>query len=387
MVKLAGSSRASWWALAGLTGVASAQACDGGPAGDTGGVPVVVGELLAAVGPEVVLPAIGQFLTDLDAMDDALEAWQSGTGTAESAQDAWSTTMELLQIGALGSSLSVIAGEDLRDEVYSWPTVNGCRLDQETVEEEWDSESYFDDNLVNAYGLDGLEHLLFSSLENSCPSQAEIDDEWATLGEAGILTNRQAFARSLSQGVRDLAMDLQTRWSPEGGNFSGQLEALTEDSPYASPQEALNAVFGAMFYLDKSTKDRKLAQPLGLMECSEPTCPEDVEGLLSGSGVSAIQANLEGLRVLFTGGDGTGFDDVLQEFGHEDVSEAFLTALDNALVVAEELNGPLDTLIREEEDQVTALHTAVKAITDVIKGDLATVLTLEIPTEASGDSD
>ena len=50
---------------------------------------------------------------------------------------AWQE-LEGLQIGPAGSSLSTIGGQDLRDEIYSYPNVNRCRSDQETVEEAWD---------------------------------------------------------------------------------------------------------------------------------------------------------------------------------------------------------------------------------------------------------
>ena len=34
-----------------------------------------------------------------------------------------------MQLGPAGSSLSAVAGADIRDEIYSWPTINPCRID------------------------------------------------------------------------------------------------------------------------------------------------------------------------------------------------------------------------------------------------------------------
>ena len=40
-----------------------------------------------------------------------------------------------------------------------------------TAEGLWSDDSYFSDNMVNAYGLDALEHLTFADLDTECPSQ------------------------------------------------------------------------------------------------------------------------------------------------------------------------------------------------------------------------
>ncbi len=392
MARTAGS-RASWGLLAGLTLLASSQACDAVSTDDTAGTSPLLTEVLGAVGSDVVPPALAEFLSGLDTFEASVEAWLANGGTVEALREAWVPLMEtwqrieVLQIGPLGNSLTTVGGEDLRDEIYSWPSVNTCRVDQETVEAEWDAETWFEDNLVNSYGMDALEHLLFADLDNSCPSQAGIDDDWAALGDSGVQQNRVLFARALVAGLRDQATRLQTAWSSDGGDFSTLLTATTEDTPFSSQQEALNAVFDAMFYLDTSTKDRKLGQPLGLMECSEPRCPEDVEGLASGTGLQNVTANLEGFVTLFTGGTSAGMDDLLADLGHEDLSEDILAASSDAIAAVAALSGRLDELVEESPQEVEALHGAVKAITDLLKTDLATILVLEIPSEAAGDND
>ena len=184
-----------------------------------------------------------------------------------------------------------------------------------------------------------------------------------------------------------VAGDLQRRWSPQGDDFSGALTVADTQSPYASQTEALGAVFDALFYLDTMTKDRKLGQPLGLLNCSEDRCPDDVEGLSSGTGATDVLGNLIGFRTLFTGGEGSGFDDLLAQIGHADLAEQVLDAVDQATETAAALDGPLDQLIDEQPGAVELLHAHVKAITDLLKGDLATVLALQVPLEASGDND
>ena len=62
-------------------------------------------------------------------------------------------------------------------------------------------------------------------------------------------------------------------------------------------------------------------------------------------------------------------------------------ATDQALDRVQGLEDPLSVLVQESPEDVQALHDDVKAIADLLKGDLATVMVLEIPAEAAGDND
>ena len=365
---------------------------------------IVVADVLAAVGPEVGEPGLARFVSALGTLDSALADWgdaaSSGSATDASqraAQQAWVDAMmvwqelELAQIGPAGSSLSAVGGQDLRDEIYSWPTVNPCRVDQELMYAQWDGDGWFEANLVNSYGMDALEHLVHSGADNTCPSQIDInaDGSWDALTPDEIALRRVDFARALTAHVSGLAQDLSYTWSADGGNLSGDLTLTTADSPYPSEQEALNAVYDALFYLDSSTKDRKIGLPMGMPEagCTTGTCPEDSEHLLAQVSHQAIVANLVGFRTLFTGGEGAGMDDLLIELGHEDLAVELLGAVDNAIATAESLDAPLDVAVDTQPEKVQELYDSVKAVTDILKGDLVTVLALSVPDEFGGDND
>ena len=401
MATAAGSGR-SWLALGGMTvGALVWQAACGPQTGDTG-LAAATTDLLASVGPSVVVPALSAFEDELIVLDAAVGAWRSalaagGDGAAEraEAQVAWADVMgswqqlELMQIGPAGSSLSAVGGEDRRDEVYSWPTTNPCRVDQETIAGGYADPGFFDASLVNAYGLDALEHLLFSGPDNACPGQVDINASgaWSDLGEDGVAAARADYAAVVVGGVADQADALRRAWDPDGGDFSGKLALTSKGSPYASEQEALNAVFDALFYLETATKDRKLATPMGDGECALDACPDDVELWASGTSLAAIEANLLGFRLLFTGGEGGGFDDRLDAAGHADLGDEILSRTDAALDRVRGLQGPLSEAVTARPAEVQALHDEVKAVADLLKGDLATVMVLEIPSEAAGDND
>ena len=81
------------------------------------------------------------------------------------------------------------------------------------------------------------------------------------------------------------------------------------------------------------------------------------------------------------------FDDLLTELGHGDLSEQVIADLQIAHELAIAIDAPLDEMVEDNTDQVEELYAAVKSITDVLKGDLATILALTIPAEAAGDND
>ncbi|MEC8381131.1 MAG: imelysin family protein [Myxococcota bacterium] len=360
--------------------------------------------LLEEVGPSVVLPALNSFHSNIEVFRDGLNDITSvieNNGNIEESLEAsrnnwllvyksWQE-LEVMQIGSAGSSLSTVGGEDKRDEIYSWPTVSGCLIDQMTVTDDWKTDSYFDNNLVNAYGLDAIEHLLFSELETECPSQVPpiSDGSWYALEqeENGILKQRIEFAKALSEHVEQTTEYLIQQWSPDGENFSAQL-TVEGASPFADKDEALYAVFLSLFYVELLTKDRKLAQPLGLRDCPNETCVEDIESLQSGLSLHAIQSNLVGFKNLFTGGTSTGMDDLLIELGHADLSEQIILDVDAVITLLDAHVGkPLDGMITDDKETVIEIYDHIGLVTTALKQDLTTVLEVSVPSEAAGDND
>lgn len=404
MVKAAGSTR-SWALLGTLAAFAAApplgcmpEPAKGGGNGlyDDTAVAATAEDVLAQVGPGVIAPALAEARAAHGALRTALGAWAADPSdpTARAAAQAafgaalgaWQV-VEPMQLGPAGSSLTVAGGEDRRDAIYSWPSVNPCRVDQVTVDGAYEAADFFTANLVNVYGYDALEHLLWAGPDNVCPGQVAInaDGTWDALGPAGVEERRAAYAVAVADGIDAQLGALESAWGADGAWSAALIGG--PGTPYADTQAALNAVFVALFYLETMTKDRKLLQPLGGKDCGAEACPEDLEALPSGLGAAFIAANLRGFRALFTGGDGVGLDDLLVELGHEDLSAEILTDTDAAIALATAIDTPLVTLLETDRAQVQALHDAVKAVCDDLKGDLATVLSLQVPSEAAGDND
>lgn len=397
--------------LAGLGALGWACQDDAG-SGSTGDDPlegeVSRGDVLDSIAHEVLVPTTAQFADTAallrDAVDAYAEATESDPAGAEpplaAAQQAWRETLagwqvlEVMQIGPAAPSLSAIGGENLRDAIYSWPTVDSCSIDRALAEEDYAQDDFLVTELPWAHGLDALEYLLFvDDTEHTCPAQVQLDGPWDALTPEQLQLRRARYAQVVAEGIAATASTLAMRWSPEGEDFASALAQPGQgQSPYDSESEALDQVFRAMFYLDKQTKDGKLALPMGLVAgCPSVPCSDLMEAPFSGDSAAAIAANLRALQMLVHGGadpeTAVGFDDLLEGVGHPEVASDLLASLDTAIAMADEIDQPLQQLVTDEPARVEALHAAIKDVTDILKGPMVMTLRLTIPAEGAGDND
>lgn len=363
-------------------------------------------QVLANLATAVYLPAAADFATRAAALDAAVTAWSDAGGgegaPLDAARAAWRDAFlawqynEPLRAGPAGEARSYIGGEGLRDRIYSWPTSRPCGVDQNIVSERYTEDSFFTAQLVNVLGLDALEYLLWHTGDgNACPSQVEINatGTWNAIAPAERARRRAAYARVLAAQVAAEAEALHAAWSPDGGDFAGQLAAAGSDgSPYPTARDALEQVFHGLYYLDQVAKDQKLAIPTALaVDCPTATgCPEDVEAPRAGLARQALEHNLRAGRALFQGGDdpdAPGFDDLLVAAGAADLAEDMARDFDDAIAAFAGDTPALAQLIVDDLPAAQALHARVKAITDDLKSRFVVVLDLNVPASGAADND
>ncbi|MBR56801.1 MAG: hypothetical protein CMH54_01955 [Myxococcales bacterium] len=366
--------------------------------------------LLASVSNNVISPLLGDFqvLThDLHATAvvyaDLVHNGETDTAEAlADLQSSWSSTMdtwqelELLQIGPAAAVSEFVGGEGLRDEIYSWPSVNTCRVDQEIVENVFADDIFFEQNLVNVYGLDALEYLLFyHESDNTCSSLVKINSDglWAALNDTEKAQRRVDYAVVLTESIKEHADQLLLLWTEADTGFTKQLsEAGLDTSVYETSQLAMDELFAALFTLDTVVKDKKMAIPLGISDsCSGDICVDELESRWAHYSKENIIANLKGFQRAFLGGappDGDwGFDDALVEAGAEALAQEIKEDVENALSVLEGMPDSFLEHLESADGQAQQAYEAVKKVTDHLKGDVPAVLKLEIPKEAAGDAD
>ena len=373
----------------------------GGGSGEPGpGNAALRGDVLASLGQRVTAPLQEQFASRAAGLESALADAVSDAGDRESAQAAWRAALEpwqqleMMQFGPSGSSLSVMGGQDLRARLYTWPDLNLCFIDQQTIEDGYDDPDVLEATAGAPRGLWAIEYLLFTEDPgNNCSPLNTInqDGTWDAMADM-IASRRLAYAAALSTLVRRRADELVAAWSPSGGNY---LQELTNPgrsgAVYGTVQEGLNAVSDAMFYLDTDTKDMKLAQPIGITGCESTRCPEAIESQWAARSKEHVIANLVAFQALFLGAspgtEAPGYDDLLADMGAADVAEDMAAAIAGAITATEAIPGTIRDAIESDPESVEAAHAAVREITDILKSDFLSVLDLEAPARAAGDND
>jgi len=354
--------------------------------------------MLTAIAEKVILPTVREFDQRASELASATSVWEAG-GDKTAAQSAWRDAMrvwqrkEMLQVGPAAAAGMFKGGQGLRDQVYSWPTVNPCLIDQEIVRAGYEEPEFFTDRLVNAYGLAVLEYLLFrTDGDNACASFVGIDDQWVSLGAVEIEARRARYASRVAEHVREQAGLLRDGWEPAAGNFTAALATAGKGSAfYPTAQDALNEVFAALYYIELKVKDRKLAIPAGLSsKCVKDSCPELAESPWAEHSKENLKENLVAFQALLRGSFAEGqkgFAYALEGVGESALAASLDANTKAAIAAVDALPGTFEAALTADLPAARSLHVAVKALTDLVKTQLVSALNLRVPQEGAGDND
>jgi len=394
-------------------------ACGGGGGGGGGGEPALGDDarrmVLADIADNTILPALRSFDADAQALDTAVAAHgaaDGGDGTAlDGARSAWLEAAESLQrveVLQLGPSAASGTGDpqpgamDIRDQYYSYPDSNGCIVDNAAFA----GEDVDASTRVSAKGMDALEYLLFFEGANSdCPPPEGVD----------LAAARANYAAKVAAFTAEQASRLRQEWEPSGDDFRSEFANAGNDSMvYNRPQDALDALSLALFYVEKQTKDRKVACPTGIgasgLSCPGPDASR-VEFPNARASAVALRANYALFRDVFEGVDGDmGINALLESIGREELVEDLDVALTAALDLIDriESEGGFEAAIEdinsseacssaagaaEDPSQAPtaplacALQGRMKTVTTLFRADVVNALSLATPQAAAGDND
>lgn len=284
---------------------------------------------------------------------------------------------------------------DLRDRIYAYPQLNLCAVH---------NAAYADDPVdagtpINVAGMGALEYLLFVDEDDpDCPPGQGVD------GSA----KRAQYAARVAAHAADVAAQLRDAWEPGGGDFLGEFASAGNGSMvYDISQMALQAIWNAIFYAEKETKDRKIANPTGigatgLPPCGTTSCPERVESPFARASGDHLRANLEIFRALFTGANGgLGFNDLLTAINAGDLATRIVGEIDEALAALDDLEPDFETAVESIESNEACINAVasrsgepacallgfVDRATDTMRAEITSTLNLQIPGNAAGDND
>lgn len=304
------------------------------------------------------------------------------------AQAAWAQAIDGWQVAELlrygpAADFETLGGKGLREEIYSWPDVNRCLIEEQLVSRAYEGGGIMTLS-TSTRGLAALEYLLFyAGTDNACSPTAAIntDGSWAALSADELVRRKAAYASAAAGTVAAKTAALVAAWEPSG--FLSQLATAGRGSTlFPTQQDAISATAEAMFFLDTEVKDRKLAGPLGLTlpGCGAMVCPQSRESLWAERGKRNLQNNLAGLRGLLVGcaaGMGLGYDDLLEAVGAGALAEKARADLDAADAAIAGIPGEsLGQALMSDRAAVQRAYDAVKELTDFLKLEFSMALAI-----------
>ena len=253
------------------------------------GAPDTRRELLSSWSTELIVPLYRDFATESEALSTALGA-TCASPTSESvtaAREAWARARETLKEGEVFAF-----GPYTRPEFRIGPTLDSWPARPDDVEELLASGAPIDAATVATLGvwhkgLPVIEYLLY-------PPDAIAEEQLADARRCEYLT-------SVGTELVSRARELHLEWSPEGGDFAGQLSGAGRTSTaFRSLRDAFGEIVNRMGFTIENIRRDKLGRPLG--EASGGiAAPGSAESRFSGRSVADIQDNLDGIELLYFG--------------------------------------------------------------------------------------
>ena len=260
-------------------------------------------------------------------------------------QDAWraaSVSWETIQWIKVGPIL-----EDFRSfRLQFWPDSNNAvstSLASLLVQTETVTETLLAGSTVGGQGFPALELLLFN------------DGSDESLLTAENKSKRCEVLQAISANVATISTEVNSEWQANKGNYQAQLIDGTGD--FTSKTDAVEELITNWLEQLELVKDEKMLAPLG---DKIPGLPSLSEQPLSDESISSIKANIATFRIIYTAGDGHGFDDILIDFlDQKNINTEMLAAIDASIDAADILNGTYKDLLSTEAGR-TQLNTTIQ---------------------------
>jgi predicted lipoprotein len=261
----------------------------GGAACSSPGAPDTRRELLSSWSTELIVPLYRDFAAQSEVLSTALGdvCASPTTESVTAARDAWLRARETLKEGEVFAF-----GPYTRPEYRIGPTLDSWPARPDDVEELLASGSAVDAGTVATLGvwhkgLPVIEYLLY-------PAGAVAEEQLADARRCEYLT-------SVGTELVSRARELHLAWSPEGGDFAGQLSGAGRTSTaFRSLKDAFGEIVNRVGFTLENIRRDKLGRPLGDAS-GGVAAPDSAESRFSGRSVADIQDNLDGIELLYFG--------------------------------------------------------------------------------------
>ncbi|MEY4508092.1 MAG: hypothetical protein RLZZ450_214 [Pseudomonadota bacterium] len=226
---------------------------------------------------------------------------------------------------------------------------------------------------TNQRGLPALEYLLF----DSAVDDAEV---LARLTAPGSGARRAQLAESVASDLTTVNKRVSDAMAgPEG--YGHQLaEAGVGSKLFASQSEGVDKVVTALVYLSELVVLKKLSKPLGV-DLNNVVQPAQEEGPRSDSSIADLQADLAGIRAIYTGErgaiSGQGLATAVRSI-NPGAATRFEAALATTVAAVGAIPPPLRTALTQNRASVDAAYQAFRALKTSLVTDVAGALAASI---------
>ena len=226
------------------------------------------------------------------------------------------------------------------------------------------NEAFIAKQPVFGQGLPAMEQLLFS------------DGNQTSLLTADDKAKRCELLQAISANVATISAEVNNGWQVNQGNYQSQLTQGSGD--FSGKKDAVEELVTNWLEQIERVKDEKMLIPLAL---EAPGIPSIVEQLYSGESLNSIKANIDTFRVIYTAGNGRGFDDVLNDFlDQKNINTEMLAAIDAAIVASKALDREYETLLKTEDGRakITATIDSLRLVRDLLTADFVQATDINI---------
>lgn len=336
------------------------------------------GAMMQNLSTNIALPMINDFAAQSEALVQTAHAFRNNPSdaTLTAMRDQWKVTAlawERAEVLKLDADMTLIS------QIDKWPS------NQQFIEDFIAGDQPINVSFVSgvgstAKGLPAVEYLLFVP-----------DTDDATVIEQLSAPARTEYLVATAENLRDNAVALQKFWAADGDDYVGKFASAELDD--GDLQSSVSMAVNEMVVVLEWLQTKELAVPLGSKSYGEPF-PEAAESWRSATSNENMLANLESIKLMFTGdtaaGEGIGFEEYLDavDAKYEDIplSQAINNQIDEAIAAVTKINRPIFTAVTEDKANVEAAREAVHKLVVLIKNDMASQLGITITfNDSDGD--
>lgn len=334
------------------------------------------GSLLTNLSEQVILPEHRAFVSEADALSDAVQALvdDSNADSLASARASWRATRKAYRVL---DALHFGPGYTL----HISERIDVAPAEPDGIEALADGDAEITDSTISKAGgrekgFLGLEYLLFASSSadgGMAPVLADADD---------LAPRRRALALAMAHEIQKSAHQLDDAWEPGAGNYIEQLETAGKGSTqYPSQRAAVDDMVGGVAYALEVIVGVRLAEPLGRKSGGVPDPSLDPTPR-SDSAVADMQATLSGIHALY-GGDG--FSTIVRPKSAK-LDESVLDSLKSMELTIGAIPPPFSSAVVNDTPAVKAAFDVASALKKTWNSDVSSALGATLkPSDNDGD--